>query len=325
MTQWPTLWSSQMGVPGTDDNMGARLHPTGQVFYVDPNFPGASDSRDGFEPTDPMLTVAAALARCQPHRGDVIVVGANSQWYYAEGGQGIAGAQYTANIEEEVEVTVAGVRLVGLQSSPLGVMWSPASNAGTCVTVSAMDVIIEGFVFTEGPTYAGCDAVYCEWDGTDLFGENLTVRHCYFDDTVDTAIQLEYSWYCDIHDNVFMQCDEYGIYVDTAGSGSVYDLIHDNVFHDCAVAMSLLGGFDDGQIYRNQIYNANAQNGALATNEGINLTGGARNMISDNYLSCLLPVPAVGDLDDFCTGPAGGSNAWVGNRCLNGLQVTTPT
>ena len=117
MTQWPTLWASQMGVPGTDDNMGARLHPTGQVFYVDPNFPGASDARDGFEPTDPLLTVATALTKCQPHRGDVIMVGASSAWFYAEGGSGIAGAQYTTGIAEEVEITVAGVRIVGVQNA----------------------------------------------------------------------------------------------------------------------------------------------------------------------------------------------------------------
>lgn len=322
MTQWPTLWASQMGVPGTDDNMGARLHSTGQVFYVDPNFPGASDARDGFEPTDPLLTVATALTKCQPHRGDVIVVGANSAWYYAEGGQGIATAQYTTNIQEEVEITVAGVRIVGLQNSPLGVMWTPASDGGTCITVSAVDVVIEGFVFTEGD-YTGCNAIYCEWDGAVLFGENLTVRNCYFDDTVDTAIQLEYSWYCDIHNNVFMQCDAYGIYVDVAGSAIAYATIHDNVFHDCDVAVSLLGGCDDNQIWNNKIYNGNAQGGAAAANEGIDTTGGNRNMVSDNDFSCLLPGPGNGDWDDLNSAAA--TDAWTGNRCLNGPNTTNPT
>ncbi len=318
-----------MGVPGTDDNRGARLHPTGQVFYVDPNFPGASDARDGFEPTDPLLTVAAALSRCQPHRGDTIMVGANSAWYYAQGGSGIAGAQYTTNIAEEVEITVAGVRLVGLQNSPLGVMWMPISNGGTCITVSAVDVIIEGFVFTEGPVLTGCDAIYCEWNGTTLFGENLTVRNCYFDDTVDTAIQLEFSWYCDIHHNVFMQCDEYGIFVDVNGSAISFATIHDNTFHDCDVAVSLLGGCDDNQLWKNRFYNGNAQAGGVAaTDEGLNTTGGNRNMVFDNWFSCLLPAPANGDWDDFNSCDAAAPNdtdAWINNHCMNGLATTNPT
>ncbi len=323
MTQWPTLWASQMGVPGTDDNMGARLHPTGQVFYVDPNFPGASDARDGFEPTDPLLTVATALTKCQPHRGDVIMVGASSAWFYAEGGSGIAGAQYATGIAEEVTVATAGVRIVGVQNSPIGVMWAPASNAGTCITVSAMDVTIEGFVFTEGATYTGCDGIYAEWDGVTLFGENLIVRNCTFDDTVDTAIQLEFSWFCDIHDNGFWQNDVVAIMADVGGSGAAYTKIHDNIFHDCGIAISLLGGCDDNQIYDNIVYNANAQGAGAAANEGINTTGGTRNMVTNNQFSCLLPVPAPGDWDNLNTGVA--TDSWVGNMCSNGLAVTTPT
>jgi hypothetical protein len=300
------------------------MHCTGTVFYVDPNYPGASDARDGTDPTAPLLTVATALTKCQPHRGDTIMVGANSAWYYAEGGSGLATAQYTSHIEEEVEITVAGVRLVGMQNSPLGVMWSPVSDGGTCITVSAVDVVIEGFVFTEGPTYTGADGIYCEWDGNTLFGENLTVRHCTFDDTVDTAIQLEYSWYCDIHDNVFWDCDLYGIFTDAGGSSADYTLIHDNVFHDVGTsAIAILGGGANNHIYGNTIYNGNAQGAGAAANEGINLTGGSDNMVFNNWFSCLLPVPANGDWDDLNTAAA--TDAWVGNHCMNGLAVSNPT
>jgi hypothetical protein len=308
-----------MGVPGTDTERGLRTHSTGAIFYVDPNFPGTSDSRDGTDPTAPLTTVAAAIALCQGHRGDTIVVAPNNDWYYGDSSEG-----YTTVIAEEVTVNVGGVRIVGVApANSMGVMWTPASNAGTCITVSAIDVTIEGFVFTEGNTYTGCDAIYCEWDGATLFGENLTVRHCTFDDTVDTAIQLEYSWWCDIHNNNFWQCDEYGIYVDAAGSGIAYCTIHDNIFHDCDVAMALLGGCDENHIYRNSIYNRNAEGGLAATNEGINTTGGTRNQIFNNYLSCLLPVPANGDLNDFNTAAA--TDAWVQNFTLNGPNTTNPT
>ena len=318
LTRLNPWYPGQMGVPGTDNETGLRQHCTGAIFYVDPNFPGASDQRDGTNPTAPLLTVATALARCQAYRGDVIAVMANNDWYYGNAADG-----YTTVIAEEVTVTVPGVRIVGVApSNSLGVMWTPASNAGTCITVHALDVLIEGFVFTEGNTYTGCDAIYCEWDGGPLYGENLTVRHCYFDDTVDTAIQLEYAWYCDIHHNVFMQCDEYGIYVDPAGSGIAYNYIHHNWFHDCDVAMALRGS-DNCKVFANQTYNSNAEGGVVATDEGLDTTGGRQHMICDNYFSCLLPGPGNGDWDDLNTGSA--TDAWIYNHCLNGPAVTTPT
>ena len=322
LTRFPTLWPGQMGVPGTDNNRGERMHCTGEIFYVDPNFPGASDARDGTSPTDPMATVAGALTKVQSQRGDVIVVMMNDYWQYAAGGAGVS-TDYVTPITEEVTIpyTAAGVRIIGVSNSSIGVMWQPASNAGTCITVHAIDVIIEGFVFTEGD-YAGCNAISCEWDGATLFGENLTVRNCTFDGTVDTAIALEYSWFCDIHNNVFWQNDTAAIYVDPLGSGVAYTLIHDNVFHDCEIAMALQGS-DDGQIWNNSIYIASAVAAAASVNDGIQTTGGSGNQVFNNWFSCVLPAVSNGDWDDINTGVA--TDAWIGNHCLNGLAVTLPT
>jgi len=103
-----------------------------------------------------------------------------------------------------------------------------------------------------------------------LFGENLTVAYCSFDDEIDTAIQLEYSWFCHIHHNYFQQCDVYGIYADAAGSGIAFNLIHDNYFTEVATAaIALLGGSDNNDIYANRILGA-----AGGTNNMINLTAG---------------------------------------------------
>ena len=315
----PTLYPGQFGVPGTDHDRGLRASCTGEVFYVDPNFPGAGTTRDGTSPTAPLSTVAAALARCQPYRGDTIAVMANNTWYYGNSEDG-----YTTPISEEVTVTVPGVRIVGVcPSSPNGVIWTPASNGGTCITIQALDVLVEGFIFTEGDVYTGCDGILIEWDSPP-YGENTVVRHCVFDDTVDVAIELDYSWYCVIHNNRFWQCDDQGILVDAAkGNGAAYGVIRDNVFQDCGVAMQLLGGVDDFQIYRNSIYNRSAQGGLAATNEGINTTGGARNQVFDNTFSCLLPVPANGDFNDLNTAAA--TDAWINNHCLNGPNVLNPT
>ena len=324
LTRLNPVYPGQLGVPGTDEDTGLRMHPTGKVLYVDPNYPGASDARDGTNPTAPMLTVAAALALCRDWHGDVIMVSTNSMWLYGEGGQGLATATYTAAISEEITVNVNGVRIVGAGRGPTGVMWNPIQNAGTCITVSALDVIIEGFSFDQG-VYAACDAIYAEWDGGTLFGDNLTVRHCYFTNTVATAIEMEFGWSGVIHDCIFDN-NVYGIMSDTGGSGSAYNRIFSNwFFAGSAVttgAISLLGGGDDNLIYGNWVYNQDAENAALATDEGINLTGGARNMVANNWLSCALPVAANGDYADLNSGSA--SDAWINNHCLNGDATTTP-
>ncbi len=311
------FYPGQFGVPGTDSETGLRQHSTGTVFYVDPNYPGASDARDGTDPTSPLLTVAAALTKCQDYRGDVVAVMGNGAWQYAD-----TTTDYATGIAEEVEMTVHGVRLVGVfPSSPVGVVWSPASNAGTCITVSAMDCLIEGFAFTEG-AFTGTDAIYAEWDGATLWADNLVVRHCVFDDSVDTAIQLEYTWYAQIHDCFFQENDVRGIWVDTAGSGAAYLDIYRNRFQNCAIAMTL-HDTDDSMIHDNFVYNQSAVGAGVATNEGLDTTGGTNNLVANNFFSCLLPVPANGDWDDLNSGVA--TDAWVGNQCQNGQAITTPT
>jgi hypothetical protein len=312
-------FSGQMGVPGTDSETGLRTDTHGTVFYVDPNAVGVSDQRDGTDPNEPLQTVATAITKCQPYRGDVIAVMANNSWQY-----GNSADLRTTAIVEEVTLDVPGVRLVGIASAGQGVYWQPASNGGTCITVHAIDCTIEGFFFSDGPDYAGCNAISAEWDGTTLFGENLTVRHCVFDDTVDIAVQLEYAWYCEVYDCWFLECDEYGIYTAATGSGTDYTAIHDNLFIDIGTgAIALLGDAGNNHIYRNRIFNQSAEGGIAATNEGINTTGGTTNFVTENWLSCLLPVPANGDLNDFCSAAA--TDAWAGNYCLDGLQVTKPT
>jgi len=309
------FYPGQFGVPGTDNDRGLRSDVNGNVLYVDPNATGVTDQRDGTDPECPLQTVAKALTLCRPYKNDVIAVMPNGAWQYSSG-------LYRATpITEQVTVTVPGVRIVGIYPpGSVGIPWVPTANGGVMITVEALDVLIEGFAFTSG-TYSG-DAIYAEWDGLTKFADNLTVRNCVFDDSVDKAIQLEYAWLCDIHHNWFLECDEHAIYLDPAGSAAKYVHIHDNILHDCAVAMALTG-LEDSWIQRNKIYNSNAQGGAAATNEGIFTTGGARNIVEDNSFSCLLPVPANGDYNDLCTAAA--TDAWINNHCIDGPTVTNPT
>lgn len=69
LTRLNPWYPGQMGVPGAWTDTGVRTHPTGTVFYVDPNYPGASDQRDGTDPTDPLATIAAAVSKCEAYPG----------------------------------------------------------------------------------------------------------------------------------------------------------------------------------------------------------------------------------------------------------------
>lgn len=325
LTRLNPWYPGQFGVEGAWTDTGLRNHCTGTVFYVDPNFPGTSDGRDGTDPTAPLTTVAAAIALCQPYRGDVIAVMANSDWYYT------GATSYATVISEEVTVNVPGIKIIGMAPSAMTqVMWTPASNAGTCITVNECDVLIEGFTFSEGGTYTALGiAILAQYDGTATFGDSLTVRNCLFDDTVDIAIQCDFTWFCDFHHNYFAQCDNYGIYAPAAGSGLAFSLVHDNVFNgvgetDSGGAITLLDDSDNNMIYNNAIYNADAAAAALATDEGIVFAaGGAENMIYHNWMSCAMTGGGNGDYDDI-NAPGAASNAWVHNMLMNGVAITNP-
>lgn len=315
--------------PGCEEDLASSVEAihraigdfAGTAYFVDPNHPRASNqSNVGTDPAFPLRTVAAALAKVLPQRGDVIVVGSNDAWQYAAN----ALSDYALPVAEEVTIPyrAAGVRIIGMNQGAMGVTWTPASDGGTCIVNHAIDVVIEGFSFTEGKVYSGANAIYSEWDGLLMFGENLTVRHCSFDDTIDVAIQLEYAWFNHIHDCQFWGCAERGIYASAAGSGTAYNRIHDNLFYK--VVLGALGSeFDYSFIYGNQVYNANAQGGALATDEGFDTSDGGNNTVSDNYFSCLLPAAANGDYDNLNSAAA--SDAWINNHCLNGDTTTNPT
>jgi len=315
LTPW---YPGVFGVPGTDSERGLRMHSSGVVYWVDPNYPGVLDQRDGTDPDSPLATVAAALLKCQPYRGDTIAVMANNAWQYGTPTDG-----YALPVAENVIVNVPGVRIVGVsQSSSTGVIWTPATDGGTCITVNALDVTIEGFLFTEG-AHTGCNAIAAIWNGLTAWGDNLTVRNCVFDDTIDVAISIDFVWYAHIHDNEFWECDDRGVYVVTPGSGAAFLAIHNNIFHDIATRALDLNNTDNSHVWANSIYNGNAQGGLAATDAGIVTTGGGQNQVYDNYFSCVLPAAAPGDWDDLNSGAA--TDAWAGNHCMNGLAITTPT
>jgi hypothetical protein len=300
-----------MGVPGTDTETGLRLNTLGTIFYVDPNYPGASDQRDGTNPTDPLLTVAAALTKCQPYCGDVIAVMANGDWQYS----GHVGRQVT--ISEAVTVSTPGVRIVGVApSSPLGVYWQPPANDGVCITVNALDVTIEGFAFWN-EDFTGGTGIFAQWTGLaapDLQGENMIVRHCFFGGDLDYGIALDYAWYTYIHDNYFIGVDIAAIHnVDTTGDPD-FSQIYRNHFVNNALAISL-PGVSCCMIYDNWIVGDPTTADSYINTSG---AGGGGNMVSRNSLESTLAQYVGGN----CNSNAG--DGWVQNYCVDGPSVALP-
>lgn len=315
------VMDGQSGVLGINytATFGKSMMTDRLLMYVNPNHLDATDNGNtGENPEQPFLTVAAALARTRDNRGDVIFVGQNDSWTYG------GGSTWGTPIAEEVTITTEGVSLIGTSPGALGVTWNPvtAAGAGSCITVHAMDVLIAGFLF-EGLALGGT-AIDVLWDGTDFFGENLTVHDCFFDPDIDTGIALEFSWNNHIHNCNFQECAVAGIWCDPAEDGTAFNRIHHNVFHDITGtgAISIQGG-EDNHIWANTIFNGTAQGALAATDEGIDTAGGGDNQVFDNYFSCLLPAPANGDYDDLNSAAA--TDAWINNHCMNGDTVTNPT
>jgi len=310
LTRLNPWYPGQIGVPGAWTETGLRLDTNGAVFYVDPNAVGVSDQRDGTDPTEPLATVATALTKCQSYRNDVIVVAPNSDWQYAPL---IAGR--STPVAEEVTVTVHGVRIMGLfPSSASGVTWTPVTDNGVCITVRAMDVLVEGFCFSNELGIAAPIGIRAEYGGVPAaYGDNLTVRNCAFAYRMGYGIQLDFSWWAHIYDNYFETLSVAAIHsMDVVGDGDL-SRIHDNLFMNCTAAIDLEDS-DYCMIYRNIIYGDPA-----GTNNFIDLAGGLGNIVCDNWLGCTL---AAGQYNLTCSDATSGS--WIRNHCIDGETGAAP-
>ncbi|MBU2685678.1 MAG: right-handed parallel beta-helix repeat-containing protein [Gammaproteobacteria bacterium] len=331
--------------------------PGAKIFYVDPNNTLATDAGNlGADPTVPLATVAAAIELCRDHQGDTIVLGASDAWQYAPR------LYRPTEIVESVTIPPSrgGIRIVGASTNPFGVCWSPADDGEAAITVHAIDVLIEGIAFYPvGVT--NTIGIVSEWNLlTNLYGENLTVRRCFFESGLDYGIQLDFSWYCQVYDCWFDAVAVSAIHNLNALGDPDYISICNNTFQICPIAIGL-GDTDNAIIannrlmycatgisinggneciVQNNVIHTSIDNGVVAidgessddcvihgnvitgdptgTRNFIDLTGGADNMVSDNWLSC-----NIVQYDTTCTGGAG--DAWVNNHCTNGDTAAPPT
>lgn len=317
LTRLNPVYPGQIGVPGAWTETGLRLHHSGTIFWVDPNCPYAEDNQDGTDPTHPLETVGRAIALCQPYRGDVIAVMANNAWIYHNTDDG-----YLLPVNESVTIDVPGVKLVGVcQSGALGVPWLVPEGTGIAIAVTALDVLIEGFAFVGVYEGTSNSAIVSVWDGATTYGENLTVRNCFFDWEIDLAIGLGYNYFTEIYDNWFCQQDEFGIWADTGLNPCNALRVYNNLFETAGTTACSLINATYSEIYGNRFYDSAVAVPGAKANAFINLTGGSSNLVHGNILGCPLPGP-VNDYDNTCTG--GTRDMWVQNFCSNGPTITNP-
>jgi len=281
--------------------------PGSKIFYVDPNNVQCTDLGNlGEDPIVPLATVARAIVLCRDHQGDTIVVGANDFWSYAPHNR-------ATPILESVVIpsTKGGIRLIGVSSNPLGVSWSPAAANGVALTVHAVDVLIEGFAFYPG-ILANCTGIVVEWSGAVSFGENVTIRNCFFETALDYGISLDYSWYAQIYDNYFEGIAVAAIFNTSVVGDPDFAHIHHNKFFKNVLAISL-PTTDNSFIHDNLFMEA-----AGGTNNMIDLTGGTDNLVANNFFSC-----TIIQYDTTCSDATSG--AWLFNHCSDGSPVAPPT
>ena len=280
--------------------------PGSKIFYVDPNNVQATDLGNlGEDPTVPLATIARAVVLCRAYMGDTIVVGANDMWAYSAHTRTIPVLESVV-----IPITKGGIRIVGVSTNPQGVTWCPAAASGTALTINAADVLVEGFCFYPG-LLANCRGIFVEWAGPVDFGDNATIRNCFFDTNLDYGIVLDYSWYCQIYNNYFEGTAIAAILNTSVAGDPDFAHIHHNKFIKNALAVSL-PTTDNCFIHDNMFSEAHG-----GTNNMIDLTGGADNLVCNNVFSC-----TVVEYDTTCSDATSGY--WVNNFCSNGIPAAAP-
>jgi hypothetical protein len=284
----------------------------GRNIFVAPNHANASDANSGYDANNPLQTITQGISLARADRGDTIFVLQNDGWQYGSG--------LTATITEAVTIPAdkPGLRLLGCGAGSMGVNWEAGVTGTFCLTINAIDTIVEGFNFWG--TTTNCHGILCHWSGGGpggTYGENVVINNCIFTDGIEIGIQLLYSWYGKIINCYFDECNAYGIYVDQAEGDIANTQILSNWFYDCDVAMYLADA-DYCLIQGNKIHKMTALVSGSATDEGLVIeNGGSENLVIDNYFTCPLINWA-----NFCS--ASGDDMWSNNYLSDQVVYTNP-
>lgn len=263
----------------------------GDVFYVDGV--AGSNTNSGLDPTQPKLTIAAALVLCTNDHNDTIIV----LDYY--------------DLESDLAVTInkSKVTLVGSPGGCKDRSWTciHATADTACFIIAANDVRIHNFTFEAGASHGGVEfsggvcriGVFDCWFAAGAYGV--------YDATGTVAFSLE------IADCHFCQSlTSHGIYIN---DDPAFLFIHDNLFDACqGDAINIVHGAGD-KVVNNVI-------ACSSDLQGTGITLGA----SVTRCLCAWNAANFGDADmvanPFEDGAAGDVNHWMTN--YKGITLIHP-
>ena len=158
---------TKYGVPSVGSG---QYEPVGRLFFVDSGSDYRADSADHGTWDKPFATLDYAVGRCTDNNGDVIVLSPGH-------------INATMDAVDEIDVDVAGVRIIGLGEGNDRATFTYTGTAGEFV-IGAANVTVENLRFVAGVSNVTM-AISVE-----ALGDNFTLRNCEVPEPSDAAFEF---------------------------------------------------------------------------------------------------------------------------------------
>jgi len=295
-------YQGQMGVPGSDVPRGLRERSSGVVFYVDGNHPNATATADGTDPENPLLTIAAAVARLATFHAEASISAENSVIVIAPG-------TYSENIAIDGTNYPDFCTFLGGGNGRYPVIWTCAT--GDCLSLDAYGWLVDGIHFQPSATGAGVKLTRDAGAGA----EGTVIQNCFFNGAWGTGlygVELEGA-----PANVTIQGCRFAEFdaaspcitvTDTSTACPYQTHILSNTFQEAAEYItSVAGGWNASIIAGNHFVAATGDLAATTAYIELGVAALGCNQVVGNYLD--------GDYSNtggYTAGSAGTDN-WLGN------------
>lgn len=289
------FYPGQWGVKGADANLGIRLLPGAQVYYVQSTHANADNNNDGTDPDYPLATLAQAVTNATAGRGDLILLapGHTESWAAA------------------VALSKSGLTVLGVGSGQLRPRITMTNVAAT-LTISGANVTVENVLFL-----VGVDALPIM---VDVNADDFTLRGCEFRE--NTAVAQQWVTAVDINGGGANAADRAKIIgckflSEAAGADHAIEIgaVEDGIeIRDCFITGNFaVAGVHSGSILTNLLLSGNFIRNTNAGNFAVELSAAATGMAVDNRL--------YADAPTTCFDP--GSLMCAGNLAVNAIDQSS--
>ena len=156
LTRDKAHYPGQLGVAGSDNELGLKRSTQGTVLYVDSTHPLANNANDGTDPDGPLATWAGAIAKCTANHGDVILLAPRHR-------------ETWATLVGSANLSVAGVTTIG-QGAGLDRPRITMTNAASTLTINGASNVVQNVVLVPGVNHVTIGVTVT---GTDAALENV--------------------------------------------------------------------------------------------------------------------------------------------------------